>query len=90
MSTLHIKAWHPNKAWAVGASDFTHDIMIDRLKGIAQLRGVSLRRLARRILRRETVEIPLRNGVDPEIFILYVAAHGAEVALHSDSLGSNA
>ena len=86
MTTLCIKAWHPDKAWAVGASGFTHHIVSRRLESIAQVRGVALRRLTRRVLRRELVEIPLRSGVDPETFILYLAAYGADVVRRLDAV----
>jgi hypothetical protein len=78
MATLRIKSWHQDKAWASGAG-FTHDILFKRLQAVAQVRGIALRRLARQILRRGTVEVPLRTEADPQYFISYLTALGAEV-----------
>ena len=80
MCTLHIKAWHPDRGWA-GEGGFTHLIVSRRLESIASVRGVALRRLTRRLLRREIVDVPLRDGADPETFLSYLAGYGAEVAI---------
>src|SRR3977135_3004030 len=84
MNTLRIKAWRPEKAWAVGSAGFTHLIVSKRLESVAQVRGVALRRLTRRVLRHELLEVPLRDNVDPDSFIAYLAAYGAEVTLSPD------
>ncbi len=84
MATLRIKSWHPDKAWDSGAG-FTHDILFKRLQAIAQVRGVALRRLARQILRRSAVDVPLRTKADPQSFISYLTALGAEVDVTSVS-----
>jgi hypothetical protein len=81
MATLRIKSWHQDKAWA--SDGFTHDILFKRLQKISEMRGVALRRLGRQILRRDVVDIPLRSKVDPETFISYLKAFGAEVAIDS-------
>ena len=83
MTTLRIKSWHVDKAWATDG--FTHDILFKRLERVAEVRGVALRRLTRQILRRAAVEIPLRNEVDPQTFISYLTAFGAEVSVASTS-----
>ena len=86
MTTLRITAWHSDKAWSVGTGGFTHHILSKRLQIVADVRGVALRRLTRRVLRRQLVDIPLRDGVDPATFISYLAAYGGEVRLHSESV----
>ena len=80
MTTLCIKAWHRDKAWA-GESGFTHHMMSRRLQRITSVRGVALRRLTRGVLRREALEIPLHRGVDPESFVSYLESYGAEVTI---------
>ena len=83
MTTLRIKSWRQDKAWA--SDGFTHDILFKRLERVAEVRGVALRRLARRILRRDSVDVPLRSEADPQTFISYLTAFGAEVDVTSFS-----
>lgn len=78
MTTLRIKSWHQDKAWASDLG-FTHDILFRRLQAVAQVRGLALRRLTRQILRRGTVDVPLRSEADPQYFISYLHGLGAEV-----------
>lgn len=83
MTTLRIKSWHQDKAWA--SDGFTHDILFKRLQKVSEVRGVALRRLARQILRRDAVDVPLRSEANPETFISYLTAFGAEVAVTSSA-----
>ena len=83
MTTLRIKSWHQDKAWAAGG--FTHDILLKRLERVAEVRGVALRRLTRQILRRAAVDVPLRREANPQTLISYLTAFGAEVDIASAS-----
>ena len=77
MATLRIKAWQPEKAWA--SDGFTRHILLKRLESVSELRGLGLKRATRRILRREAVDIPIRDQSDTQTLISYLVSFGAEV-----------
>ena len=82
MATLRIKAWHPDRAWA--SDGFTRHILLKRLELVSDIRGLVLKRATRRILRREAVDIPIRDQADAQTLISYLVSFGAEVDIWSE------
>jgi len=79
MATIHIKAWHPEKAWA--SESFLGHVLFKRLEPVCVIQGTPLKRLERNILRRELVDFEIHDGAEVQSLVDCLASSGAEVVV---------
>jgi hypothetical protein len=76
MSVIRIKGWHPEKSWA--STTIPRRTLFKRIECVSPLRATELKRLVERICHRESLDIPVRDGIKEYSLISFLEGYGAE------------
>ena len=60
MTTLHIKSWSKERAWA-SENSWPLKVYCDRIQMCTNLRGTELKRIARSLMKQELTELEVTN-----------------------------
>lgn len=79
MVTLRIVAWHTDEAFPAPYEFFTRKMLLLRLRPASVQRGIELKRIVVRILKREQLDLQLRDLHAAQDVSFYLVQVGAKV-----------